>query len=65
MSRYKDILLKQHARLQEKNLGETAHLLKRAWKDLPPDFTMGERSLFIELAERLIHLSDVRKNIAN
>lgn len=65
MPRYKDILLKQHARLQDKNLSETADLLKKAWKDLPPDFTMGERSLFIELAERLIRLSDVRRDIVN
>lgn len=32
----------------------TFQTLKQAWKELPPDFTMGERSLFIEIAERLI-----------
>ena len=37
-------------------------VLKKAWEDLPPDFTEGERSLFIELAERLIRLDPGQTN---
>ena len=37
---------------------QTVELLKKAWNDLPPDFTVGERSLFIEVAERLVKIAD-------
>jgi hypothetical protein len=41
-------------RFKVNNSKNTLNLLKRAWDDLPADFTTGERSLFIEIAERLI-----------
>ncbi len=40
-------------------------ILKKAWNDLPADFTMGERSLFIELAERIIKLSGSETSTSN
>ena len=39
---------------------DTVRTLKDAWDSLPSDFTFGERSLFIEVAERLIKLGDVK-----
>ncbi|HVT01281.1 MAG TPA: hypothetical protein VHE53_03570 [Patescibacteria group bacterium] len=40
-------------------------VLKKAWEDLPEDFTFGERSLFIELAERIIKITEAPENTAN
>ena len=56
MSKLKDILLKQELKLKGKSQNDTARVLKKAWHELPSDFTFGERSLFIELAERLLKL---------
>ncbi|HVZ67179.1 MAG TPA: hypothetical protein VG917_02860 [Patescibacteria group bacterium] len=40
-------------------------VLKKAWEDLPEDFTFGERSLFIELAERIIKITETPGNRSN
>jgi hypothetical protein len=42
----------------EKPNKDTVEMLKKAWDDLPTDFTMGDRSLFIEIAERLVKAAD-------
>jgi hypothetical protein len=47
---------------KQNNYGSTLNLLKRAWEDLPAAFSMNERSLFIEIAERLIKVDPGETN---
>ena len=39
-----------------KTSGQTIKILKKAWDELPADFSTDERSLFIEIAERIIKI---------
>lgn len=48
--------------LNEKIPKQTIQILNRAWKDLPADFSINERLMFVELAERIIKLSSVKQD---
>ncbi|KKR49396.1 MAG: hypothetical protein A3E68_00205 [Candidatus Levybacteria bacterium RIFCSPHIGHO2_12_FULL_39_39] len=53
--------------LKKRNLNkkipkQTMQILNRAWKDLPPDFSINERLMFVELAERIIKLSSIKQD---
>ncbi len=66
MHKYKNLTSKIIPLKQDsKPSSKTVDMLKRAWNQLPSDFTMGERSLFIELAERIIKVSDSRSDEVN
>lgn len=65
MSKPKSLLLKKRILSpQDSQFSDEAFkLLKNAWSSMPEDFTIGERSLFIELAEKIIKSSDSSTNL--
>lgn len=63
MSKTKNNLSKTSLEATKIDTRNTADFLKKAWKDLPSDFTFGERSLFIELAARLVKIDNSRDTV--
>lgn len=63
MRRIKEGVLKKFLYQDPKtNAPITLNTLQKAWNDLPPDFSSHERSLFIEIAERIIKVEPGNTN---
>jgi hypothetical protein len=64
MSKFRNRLINsvQDNPFRQNSYGSTLSLLKKAWDDLPADFSINERSLFIEIAERLIKVDPGETN---
>ncbi len=50
---------KKNFQIEKKVPKRTVDMLEKAWKELPTDYTMNERMMFIEFAERIIKISDL------
>ncbi len=61
----KDKIVVRRRTHEDKLQKETQELLEKVWNGLPSDFSFGERSLFIEVAERLIKLAGFGKDKTN
>lgn len=63
--KFKRYNLSKNNSTEEKIPRETLEILKKAWKDLPSDFTQSERVIFIEIAEKIIKISSAQEPNSN
>ncbi len=65
MSKGRDKIIKNLRFAPERPMkARTTHLLKKAWQQMPTDFSVDERFLFIEIAQKLIKI-DENKDVSN